>query len=70
MKPGVGSVWNQGSWHWEEKNYNKWAKEELTNYIQSVRLECKDFVIETPKCISLEGEVNLCLSCLGFSKYS
>jgi activator of HSP90 ATPase len=58
MKSGIGSVWNQGSWHWEEKNYNKWAKEELIKRLQEVKVECGGFVIEIPKCIVLEGEVN------------
>lgn len=57
MKPGVGSVWNQGSWHWEEKNYNKWAKEEITKNLLSVKTECGEFIIEIAKCTSIEGEV-------------
>jgi len=59
MKSGVGSVWNKGSWHWEEKNYNKWAEEELTKSLQSVKTECGDFIIETSKCISINGDVTL-----------
>lgn len=27
---GVGSIWNKGNWHWEEKNYTDFAKEFLT----------------------------------------
>lgn len=27
---GVGSIWNKGNWHWEEKNYNEFAKQWLT----------------------------------------
>ena len=26
---GVGSIWNKGNWHWEEKNYTEFAKEYL-----------------------------------------
>jgi activator of HSP90 ATPase len=26
---GVGSIWNQNSWHWEEKNYSEQAKKYL-----------------------------------------
>jgi len=27
---GVGSIWNKGNWHWEEKNYTEFAKEWLS----------------------------------------
>ena len=29
-KQGVGSIWNKGNWHWEERNYNDFAKSYLT----------------------------------------
>ncbi len=57
MKKAVGSVWNQGSWHWEEKNYNKWAQEKLRAALESVKFEDQGFLIEIGKCIALEGEV-------------
>jgi len=25
-KQGVGSIWNKGNWHWEERNYTDFAK--------------------------------------------
>jgi len=28
-KQGVGSIWNKGNWHWEERNYSDFAKEWL-----------------------------------------
>jgi activator of HSP90 ATPase len=57
IKKGVGSVWNQGSWHWEEKNYNKWAKDRLKALLEGTTVEDQGFRIEISKCISLEGEV-------------
>ena len=61
MKKGVGSVWNQGSWHWEEKNYNKWAKERLTALLEKAKAEDQGFIIAISKCINLEGEVRFAL---------
>lgn len=29
-KQGVGSIWNKGNWHWEERNYSDFAKEWLS----------------------------------------
>jgi activator of HSP90 ATPase len=57
MKKAVGSVWNQGSWHWEEKNYNKWAKERLHALLESAQVTADGFLVEVGKCITLEGEV-------------
>jgi len=57
QKKGVGSVWNQGSWHWEEKNYNKWANERLRAALESVKIEDQGFCVEIAKVLSLEGEV-------------
>lgn len=28
-KAGVGSIWNKGNWHWEDRNYTEFAKEYL-----------------------------------------
>ena len=57
MKKGVGSVWNQGSWHWEEKNYNKWAQERLKALLESTKIKEQGFIVEINKCTALEGEV-------------
>jgi hypothetical protein len=29
-KQGVGSIWNKGNWHWEERNYKDFAIDWLT----------------------------------------
>jgi activator of HSP90 ATPase len=36
---GAGSIWNVGSWFWEEKNYNKWAHEVLPPKIQELQID-------------------------------
>ena len=33
---GHGSIWNNNSWFFEEKNYTKFAKEYLTNELCKV----------------------------------
>ena len=35
-KQGVGSIWNKGNWHWEERNYSEFAKEWLTKEWTSI----------------------------------
>ncbi|KAJ1613523.1 Hch1p like mystery protein [Cryptosporidium canis] len=32
-----GSVWNANNWHWEEKDYSKWGKEELSSIMESTK---------------------------------
>ena len=34
----AGSVWNKNSWHWEEKDYGKWAKQRLVEVISNLNL--------------------------------
>ena len=41
-KAGVGSIWNKGNWHWEEKNYTEFAKEWLTNQFCSIVMDIAD----------------------------
>jgi len=28
-------LWNANSWHWESRNYNKWAEEDVRSKLQS-----------------------------------
>ena len=34
---GAGSLWNQGSWHWEERNHSRWAHEWIKTALCDVR---------------------------------
>lgn len=33
----AGSLWNSNNWHWEEKDYSKWGREELTSIVESIK---------------------------------
>lgn len=33
---GTGSLWNQGSWHWEERNYTAWAHSWLRERLRAL----------------------------------
>ncbi|EUD65704.1 hypothetical protein C922_03952 [Plasmodium inui San Antonio 1] len=35
----AGSVWNRNSWHWEEKNYNKWGESYIKNKLSDLKIE-------------------------------
>ena len=35
-KQGVGSIWNKGNWHWEERNYSDFAKDWLSKQFCTV----------------------------------
>ena len=41
----AGSVWNKNSWHWEEKDYGKWAKQRLVEVIANLKLEYQENVV-------------------------
>eukprot|EP01156_Anaeramoeba_ignava_P012089 Anaeramoba_ignava/a487281_16.p1 GENE.a487281_16~~a487281_16.p1 ORF type:complete len:143 (+),score=51.69 a487281_16:27-455(+) len=36
------SVWNQGNWHWEEKDYSKWACEKLDKDVLNLEMEVEN----------------------------
>ena len=59
---GAGSIWNKNSWHWEEKNYNKWAKEWLTEHFSALTVTClapEETSVNVTKVKKLEGEASL-----------
>ena len=39
---GAGSVWNQNSWHWEEKNYTVQAKAFLTEHLAKIEFDAPE----------------------------
>lgn len=59
---GAGSIWNKNSWHWEEKNYNKWSQDWFKDHYLALSLECfapyltKLNVVEVDK---LKGEASI-----------
>lgn len=54
----AGSVWNSNSWHWEEKNYNKWGESYIRSKILSFRIE-KDGTVIYPDQIELKGNTSV-----------
>jgi activator of HSP90 ATPase len=54
---GSGSIWNANSWHWEEKNYNSWAKEVLSSRITALTMQEGDLVLSVVSPLTrIEGE--------------
>ncbi|CAA9988003.1 activator of Hsp90 ATPase, putative [Plasmodium knowlesi strain H] len=41
----AGSVWNRNSWHWEEKNYNKWGESYIKNKLSDLKIEKEDLSV-------------------------
>ncbi|CRG99865.1 activator of Hsp90 ATPase, putative [Plasmodium relictum] len=41
----AGSVWNRNSWHWEEKNYNKWGESYIKSKLINLKIEEDDLII-------------------------
>ena len=56
---GVGSIWNKGNWHWEEKNYTEFAKEYLKEKWCSIRLNAANAAIEIYEIKELNGSASV-----------
>eukprot|EP01029_Cantina_marsupialis_P028396 TRINITY_DN776105_c0_g1_i1.p1 TRINITY_DN776105_c0_g1~~TRINITY_DN776105_c0_g1_i1.p1 ORF type:complete len:370 (-),score=145.56 TRINITY_DN776105_c0_g1_i1:212-1321(-) len=58
---GTGSVWNPNSYHWEEKNVDKWAKDHLTEMLTEVELDIPAgrFVIADLSSVKGEASMNI-----------
>ncbi|SCL98147.1 activator of Hsp90 ATPase, putative [Plasmodium chabaudi chabaudi] len=41
----AGSIWNKNSWHWEEKNYNKWGESYIKSKLIHLKIEDEDLSI-------------------------
>eukprot|EP01138_Halocafeteria_seosinensis_P013765 gb/GECG01014056.1/.p1 GENE.gb/GECG01014056.1/~~gb/GECG01014056.1/.p1 ORF type:complete len:379 (+),score=82.74 gb/GECG01014056.1/:1-1137(+) len=52
---GSGSVWNAGSWHWEEKNYTEWAHADIKDRIKGLLGESRDPIIVVTDVPSVTG---------------
>lgn len=53
-----GSVWNKNSWHWEEKNYNKWGESYIENKLKQVRIQKDAFIIYLER-INIKGSTSV-----------
>ena len=58
-KAGVGSIWNKGNWHWEEKNYTEFAKEQLKQLWCAITMEVADAKIEIYEIKELKGAASV-----------
>ena len=59
-KTGVGSIWNKGGWHWEERNYTDFAKDYLTKQWCSISKQTnKDALIEIYEVKELKGSASV-----------
>jgi activator of HSP90 ATPase len=53
---GTGSVWNTGSYHWEEKSVNKWAEEKLRNVLSGFKYKWQDAEMIITEIKEFKGE--------------
>ena len=58
-KSGVGSIWNKGNWHWEEKNYTEFAKEWLTTNWCQIVMDIADANISVYEVKTLTGSASV-----------
>ena len=56
---GVGSIWNKGNWHWEEKNYTDFAKDFLKQKFCEIKLNKADAAIEVYEVKELTGSASV-----------
>jgi len=55
----VGSIWNKGNWHWEEKQYNDWAKQYLTQTWCNIKVNKGEACIEVYEVKELTGTASV-----------
>ena len=53
---GQGSVWNTGSYHWEEKSVSKWADEQLKNVVGKFKYVWNDAQFRVKEIKEFKGE--------------
>lgn len=53
---GTGSVWNKGSYHWEEKKLTSWANARLRELVEKWELEVPNCSMRTTTVSSCMGE--------------
>ena len=59
QKQGVGSIWNKGNWHWEDRNYTVFAKDWLNKELTSIVETTDDAKISLYEVKSLEGTASV-----------
>lgn len=56
---GIGSIWNNNSWFFEEKNFTKFAKEYLTNELCKLTFTDNDIEVSLYEMKTIEGEASV-----------
>jgi activator of HSP90 ATPase len=56
---GVGSIWNKGNWHWEERNYSDFAKDFLTKSWCSISVEEGGAKVDVYEVKELKGSASV-----------
>ena len=56
---GFGSIWNNNSWFYEEKNFTKFAKEYLTAEICKLTVTKNDAEVSFYEMKSIEGDASV-----------
>jgi activator of HSP90 ATPase len=56
---GVGSIWNNNNWFYEEKNYTKFAKEYLTEELCKIVFKKNDTEVKFYEIKELKGEASI-----------
>lgn len=56
---GVGSIWNNNNWFFEEKNFTKFAKEYLTEALCKIVFKKNDIEVKYYEIKELKGEASI-----------
>jgi activator of HSP90 ATPase len=56
---GFGSIWNNNSWFFEERNFNKFAKEYLNEVICKLQITKGDVLVRLYEIKTIEGEASV-----------
>ena len=56
---GFGSIWNNNSWFFEEKNFTKFAKEWLTTELSKLTFTGDDVKVSLYEVKTIEGEASV-----------
>ena len=58
---GFGSIWNNNSWFFEEKNYTKFAKNWLTENVCKIKETREDAEVSLYELKSIEGDASVAI---------
>ena len=56
---GTGSVWNQNSYHWEEKAVNQWAEDHLKKILTTYRHQWQEAHFHISELKEFKGEASV-----------